>query len=133
MSEIAAELGYYRNQPVICLKPRVERSSNKNKRYLVGMQQLHYWSEEHNESFEAQLFNVGHQIYELFDLGTPNSRQLADVATAIQSRIDDLIKMPPDRPRRVTVGEATIKADGEEMTAEIRDKVNGRYKQYRDG
>ena len=53
MAEIASELGYYKGQPVIMVKPKHERRTNN--RYLVSMDQLHTWSEDHNETFEEHL------------------------------------------------------------------------------
>lgn len=129
MAEIATELGYYKRQPVIMVKPFYERRT-KN-RYLISMGQLHEWSEDHNETFEVHLYRVGHQIYELFDLGKPNSRKLAEIAFAIQSRIDDLIKMPPLVSEKKTVAEAEVTAAGQKFSHEIKDQVNGDgYKQY---
>jgi hypothetical protein len=131
MPDIATELGYYKGQPVIMVKPKHERRSNN--RFLVSMGQLHEWSEDHNATFEEHLFRVGNAIHELFDLGEPNSRKLADIAFAIQSRIDDLIKMPPLTPKVKKVADVEVTAAGEKFTHEIKDKVDGGYKQYTSG
>jgi hypothetical protein len=131
MPDIATELGYYKGEPVIMVKPKYERRTRN--RYLVSMGQLHEWSEDHNETFEVHLYRVGHQIHELFRLGKPNSRKLAEIAFAIQSRIDDLIKMPPLTPEKKTVAEAEVTVDGQKFTHEIKDKVDGGYKQYTSG
>jgi hypothetical protein len=135
--EIATELGYYKRQPVILVKPAVERNipvigqKTVKPRFLVSMGQLHEWSEDHNATFEQHLMRIGYQIYALFDLGVPTSRKLADIAHAIQSRIDDLLKMPPLDPVYKQVGEATITAAGETFKQGIKDEVNGDgYKQY---
>jgi len=128
MAEIATELGYYKGQPVIMVKPKHERRSNN--RFLVSMGQLHEWSEDHNATFEEHLFRVGNQIHALFDMGVPDSRKLADIAAAIQSRIDDLIKMPPLTPERQGVVEVEVVAAGEKFTHEIKEDTDGGYKQY---
>ena len=137
MAEIETELGYYNRQPVIMVKPAVERSipiigqKTVKPRFLVSMGQLHEWSEGHNSTFEAHLMRIGYQIYALFDLGIPNSKKLADIASAIQSRIDDLIKMPPLDPVYKQVGEAKVTAAGETFEHGIKDEIDGDgYKQY---
>ena len=131
MAEIASELGYYKGQPVIMVKPKHERRTNN--RYLVSMDQLHTWSEDHNETFEEHLLRVGSQIHELFGLGEPNSRKLADIAFAIQSKIDDLLKMPPLVSEEKTVAQAKVEVDGHKFEHEIKDKVDAGYKQYTSG
>ena len=133
MADVKAELGYYDNQPVICLRPRVERTSNKGRAFLIGMNQLHEYSEDHNQSFEAHIFRICNKIYKIFDLGQPNTRKLAEIASLIQSRIDDLLKMPPMPSETRTVAEAKVKAAGNEFDHEIREKVNGGYIQYTSG
>jgi hypothetical protein len=53
----------------------------------------------------------------LFDLGTPDARQLAEVAWLIEDAIDSLINMPPqgemERMVKAEDIKASLKIDGE--------------------
>jgi hypothetical protein len=66
-----------------------------------------------------------------FDLGEPNVKKMAEIAAVIQSRIDDLLKMPPIDPVLKVVGEATVTVAGETFKHGIKDEIDGDgYKQY---
>ena len=138
MSDFHIETGYLRGQPVIKLQRKRQLSSipiigqkTQVNAYIISMDQLHYWSEDHNATFEEHLYRVGQQIMTVLELGKPNIRKLAEIASAIQSRIDDLIKMPPLDPTRKTVGQAKVTAAGETFEHDITKKVDDGYKQYR--
>jgi hypothetical protein len=59
-------------------------------------------------------------LFELFDLGTPTPRQLAQVAWLIEDSIDRLKDMPPYHKPKKVVGEAQITIDGNRVIAEVR-------------
>jgi hypothetical protein len=129
MGQIAAELGYWDRKPAIVLKASVPRSANKDKRYLIPLDQIWRYSEEHYEPFDASApptfegFMMAKclDLYELFDLGTPSSRQLGETAWLIQDSIDQLLKMPPEQqPERKPVGEAKMIIDGNQVEAEVK-------------
>ena len=61
------------------------------------------------------------ELYDLFDLGTPNSRQLAELTWLIQDSIDRLVDMPPYHKRKKVVGEASMTIDGTKVAAEVRE------------
>lgn len=137
MSNFTLELGYLKGKPVMKLQrkrqlPSIRIIGQKTQvnAYIITMDQLHYWSEEHNATFEEHLYRVGHQIMTVLDLGEPNTRDLADIAAAIQSRIDDLLKMPPLVSEKKTVGQAIVNAAGETFEHEILEKVDDGYKQH---
>jgi hypothetical protein len=133
MPDIATELGYYKRKPVIMVKPRVERTpiiGQPKRRFLVGIDQIYQWSEEHNATFEQHLMRIGFQIHALFDLGAPTTRKLAEIAFAIQSRIDDLLKMPPIPPEKKTVATVAVEANGQKFDHELKEEINGGYKRF---
>lgn len=115
--QISAELGYWSKKPAIVLKAKKPRGSNKDKRYLIKLDHIWLYSEDHYEQVNSKMpkefkdFMLAKclDLYELFDLGTPTSRQLAETAWLIQDTIDQLMKMPPQETRRKPVGEATMK------------------------
>jgi hypothetical protein len=125
--QITAELGYWEKQPAAILMPAVPRQSNKDKRYIIFFNQIWKYSEEHYEqlspqmppTYESFMAHKALDLYELFDLGIPNSRQLAEVAWLIQDVIEDLKKLPPYSRRKKVIGEAKIVIDGEKMEAEV--------------
>ena len=132
MADVVSELGYYNRQPVICLAPKVERTSNKGRRFLIGMDQLFEYSEDHNATFEQHMMRICAKIMARFDLGEPNTRKMAEIAAVIQSRIDDLLQMPPMAPKMVPVAEATVLIDGEKaFDHQISEETDAGYIQYR--
>lgn len=127
--ELSAELGYWEKKPAIVLKAKYPRSSNKDKRYLIELNHIWMYSEDHYEqlhngmpkTFESFMLHKCLDLYELFDLGTPSSRQLAEVAWLIQDSIDQLMKLPPLETRRKMVGEAEMTIDGQTISTEVYD------------
>lgn len=130
MAEITSELGYWQRQPVICLAPKVERTSNKGKRFLIGIDQLWEYSEDHNATFEQHMRRISQAVMERFDLGEPTIKKMAEIAAVIQSRIDDLIKMPPLLPEKKAVASAIVRIDGTPFDHEISEETNAGYIQY---
>lgn len=127
--QIAAKLGYWDKKPAIILKASVPRSANNNKRYNIFLDQIWLYSEDHYEqatpdmppTYEHYMLAKCLELYDLFDLGTPNSRQLAELAWLIQDSIDQLKGMPPEPPpKKVAIGEAKMQIDGNQVEAEIK-------------
>ena len=127
--QIAAKLGYWDKKPAIILKPSVPRSANRDKRHIIFLDQIWMYSEDHYErikedmppTFEHYMMAKCLDLYQLFDLGTPNSRQLAELAWLIEDSIDQLVKMPPYHKRKKVVGEASMTIDGTKVAAEVRE------------
>lgn len=127
MGQIKAELCYWDNKPAMVLLASTPRSANKEKRYLIKMDEIWLYSEEHYEpvtekmprTFESFMMHKCLDLYELFDLGSPNSRQLAEVAWTIQDGIDQLVRMPPTEPRKQVIGEAKMTIDGTTVETEV--------------
>ena len=125
--QLAAEIGYWEDKPAIILKAKVPRESNKVRRYIIKMDEVWIYSEDHYEqlsekmppTFESFMMHKCLDLYELFDLGTPNSRQLAEVAWLIQDSIDSMMKLPPYIPRKEVIGEAEANIDGQKFTTEV--------------
>lgn len=125
--DLVAELGYWKKKPAICIKAKYPREGNHDKRYLIPLDQIWLFSEDHYEQvadhlppdYESFMFAKGLDLYELFDLGVPDSRKLAEVAWLIQDSIDQLMKMPPPEVQRKVVGEATANIGGQEFTTEV--------------
>ena len=127
--QIAAKLGYWDKKPAIILKASVPRSANRDKRHIIFLDQIWMYSEDHYEqieenmppTFEHYMMAKCLDLYQLFDLGTPNSRQLAELAWLIQDSIDQLKGMPPETPpKKVAIGEAKMQIDGNQVEAEIK-------------
>ncbi len=124
--QITTQFGYWEKKPALILKPRVPRSSNAGKRYLITLDQAWMYSEDHYEqvspkmppTYQEYIFAKALELYELFDLGsTPTTRQLAEVAWLIMDAIDSLVNMPPyeEMQNMITAEEARVKLsiDGE--------------------
>ena len=81
----------------------------------------HVWmySEDHYEQMSPEMpatyaifiMQKSLELFELFDLGTPTSWQLAELAFMVQDAIDSLVNMPPyDRMQEmITAEEAKVK------------------------
>jgi len=101
--QIDTEFGYWEKKPALILKPKVPRSGNKDKRYVIKLNHVWIYSEDHYEqlssdmppTYESFLMHKCLDLFELFDLGTPSSRQLGELAWMIEDAIDSLVKMPP--------------------------------------
>jgi len=128
MGQIAAELCYYDKKPAIALKPAVPRSANQDKRYIIMLDQIWTFSEDHYErltekmprTFESFMMHKCLDLYELFDLGMPNSRQLAETAWLIQDAIEQLKNMPPAPiEKKKVIGEAKMTIEGTTVMAEV--------------
>jgi hypothetical protein len=125
--DLIAELGYWDDKPAIALKAKYPRSSNKDKRYMIPLDHIWLFSEDHYEQvadhlppdYESFMLAKCLDLYELFDIGRPNSRQLAEVAWLIQDSIDQLMKMPPLVTPRKVVAEAQAIINGEKFTTEV--------------
>jgi hypothetical protein len=123
--QIATEFGYWEKKPALILKAKVPRSGNKDKRYVIKLDEVWIYSEDHYEqirpdmpkTYESFMMHKCLDLYELFDLGTPDARQLAEVAWLIEDAIDSLINMPPqgemERMVKAEDIKASLKIDGE--------------------
>ena len=126
--QIAAKLGYWEKQPAIILTASVPRSANKDKRYVIFLNDIWRYSEDFYErltpemppTFEGFIMAKCLDLFELFDLGSPTSRQLAQVAWLIEDSIDRLKDMPPYHKPKKAVGEAKMTIDGNRVIAEVR-------------
>jgi len=104
------------DQVVLVLAPKVPRTSNRNKRYVIYHSDLWKFSEEENDDFVSYMFRVCMDVHELFDLGIPSTRNMAELAELIQGGIEQLLDgIPdPDLPGDKTfVGEGEIILNGE--------------------
>jgi len=128
--QIAAELGYWEKKPAILLKAATPRSANKDKRYILMLDQIWMYSDDHYEqvtpempkTFESFMMHKCLDLYELFDLGTPNSRQLAETAWLIQDSIEALKDMPPKEiKKKKVIGEAEMTIEGDTVKAEVKE------------
>jgi hypothetical protein len=128
MGQIAAEFGYMDQKPVIRLKASSPRSANRDIRYIIHLDHIWRYSEQHYEpldanapkTFEGFMMAKCLDLYELFDLGAPSSRQMAETAWLIQDSIDKLLNMPPEPPtEKKAIGEAKMQIDGSQVEAEI--------------
>ena len=125
--QIAAKLGYWEKQPAIILTASVPRSANKDKRYVIFLNDIWRYSEDFYEqltrqmpaTFEGFIMAKCLDLFELFDLGTPTSRQLAEVAWLIEDSIDRLKDMPPYHKPKKALGEAQMTIDGNRVIAEV--------------
>lgn len=129
MGQIEAEFGYLNRKPIIRLKASVPRSGNKDIRYLIALDHIWRYSEDHYEpldamepkTFEGYMMAKCLDLYQLFDLGIPNSRQMAETTWLIQDSIDTLLKMPPEPPpAKKAIGEAIMTIDGNQVEAEVK-------------
>jgi len=84
------------DQVVLVLAPKVPRTSNRNKRYVISHRDLWKFSEEENEKFHQYMFLVCMNVHELFDLGIPSTRNMAELAELIQGGIEQLLDGIPD-------------------------------------
>lgn len=97
MSMIARSFGYMDQQPVMIIRPTVR---DNGKRFVIKLNDLWKYSEDHNELFEAFLANKMLQICDLFDISLPKglkqiSALMVDISGVIMDGIDELVKMRP--------------------------------------
>ena len=127
--QIAAEYGYWDKKPALILKAKTPRSANKDKRYMIMLDQVWIYSEDHYEqirpdmpaTYESFMMHKCLDLFELFDLGMPNSRQLAETAWLIEDAIDSLLNMPPQQEMK-----KSIEAEQEKVqAAKIKLAING--------
>lgn len=127
--QIAAELGYWETKPAIVLKASVPRDSNKDKRYVILFDHIWQYTEDFYEqldpvmpaTFVEFMLAKASDLYELFDLGIPTSRQLAEVAWLIQDNIDQLKDMKPYHKEKQVVGEARMTIGNQSVFTEIKE------------
>ena len=82
--------------------------------FAIPLNDAWLYSEEHNpEGFIQNMATVCSFLCDLFDLGLPTPRRMAELATIIQEGLDELVKMPPEPTKRVTIGEVTISIGNE--------------------
>lgn len=107
-----------REQVVLVLAPAQPRSSNHDKRWVIREQDLWKFSEELNDrdQFCDYMFSVCARVYELFDLGDPSVKDMAEVATCIQSGIDELLS---------AIGDTTEAHRNPEIIGEAKMVING--------
>jgi len=127
--QIKADVSYWDEKPAIVLIAAVPRSGNSHIRYCIFLDVIWLYSQDHYEqvtpdlpaTYEHYMFAKCLELYDLFDLGTPNSRQLAELTWLIQDSIDRLVDMPPYHKRKKVVGEASMTIDGTKVAAEVRE------------
>jgi hypothetical protein len=127
--QIATKLGYWEKQPAIILMASVPRSANKDKRYVIFLNDIWRYSEDFYErltpemppTFEGFIMAKCLDLFELFDLGTPTPRQLAQVAWLIQDSIDRLKDMPPYQEEKKAIGEMEMTINGTKVEAEVKE------------
>ena len=127
--DLIAEVGYWDKKPAIILKAKRPRSANRDKRYIITLEQIWIYSEDHYEklhagmpeTYESFMLHKCFDLYELFDLGIPDSRKMAQLAWLIQDSIDRLLKVPPYSQRKKVVGEAVATINGQKFTTEVTD------------
>ena len=131
--QIIVEVGMSgKGRSMMVLRPRMPRTSNQNKFYTIDEddgEAIWKLSRDHNPEFEAEIAALCHALFEIFDLGTPNVHDMADLGSAIEDHIDDLIYAAPreekDMPfsRPAIVGGGTVIAtnprDGRQETIDV--------------
>jgi len=109
-------------QVVLVLAPKNVRTSNRRKRFTIQEKNLWRYTEEHNPDFAQFMMGICLQVWDLFDLGIPNTRQLAELAEVIQDGIVEMMDAVPDSKSKadsLIVGEAEIKINGQRRSAEL--------------
>jgi len=109
-------------QVVLVLAAKNRRTSNRNKRFTIQEKNLWMYSEEHNEGFAQFMVGICLHVWDLFDLGLPNTRQLAELAEVIQDGIVEMMDAVPDSKSKadsLIVGEAEIIINGQRRSAEL--------------
>lgn len=126
--QIAADLVYYGEKPAIALRAATPRSANKDKRYALMLDHIWMFSEDHYEqvtpdmprTFQSFMMHKCLDLFQLFDLGTPNSRQLAETVFLIQDAIEALKDMPPKPIKeKKVIGEAEMTIEGNTVKTEV--------------
>ncbi|MBN2251076.1 MAG: hypothetical protein JW724_03260 [Candidatus Altiarchaeota archaeon] len=76
-------------QVVLMLGPKVERTSNRNKRYVIFCRDLWRYTQEMNpEGFEAYVGQVCTDVWDVLDLGIPSAQDKFQLASLVQHTID---------------------------------------------
>jgi len=109
-------------QVVLVLAPKNVRTSNRRKRFVIQEKNLWRYTKEHNPDFAQFMMGICLQVWDLFDLGIPNTRQLAELAEVIQDGIVEMMDAVPDSKSKadsLIVGEAEIIINGQRRSAEL--------------
>ena len=90
-------------KPIMILAPAMR---DNRKRYVIGLNEIWKYSEDHNPQFENFLANRCLQLCQLFNIDVPQSKHtfvqlMSKIEQVIMEGIDDLVKMPPNTPRNV--------------------------------
>jgi len=131
MAEVTRRITYDREtgDPVLVLAPKIERTSNRGRRWAIRLTDIWQYSEDHNPSFQCHMMYVAGAICQVFDLGLVTVGKMASIAEVIQEGIDDLLKAPPAPEKTVERGTITIRANeiggghGKEIETAITEQV----------
>jgi len=90
-------------KPILILKPIIR---DNRKRFVVPLNTVWKYSEDHNEQFESFLANRVMQLCQLFDIQIPKGKKqftqlMSHISQVIMEGIDDLVKMAPAEPKRI--------------------------------
>jgi len=80
--------------------------------FAIRLNDAWMFSEEHNPNFIQTMYGVCRFLCELWDLGLPTTRRMAELATIIQSALDDLLAAKPKPEITETIGEVKITVSG---------------------
>lgn len=87
--------------------------------FAVRFKDLWMFSEKHNPLFERNMKITCEQVFNLFDLGEPTPRKMAQLAWLIEDGIDEMIKLPPPPISREQVGEGTVTVGSQKHNIKI--------------
>jgi hypothetical protein len=112
---------------MMLLSRRYPLDPDNIKKYVIPVQQMWKFSEEHNEDFEKTLMLFAGDVYRELGIGNllilSNWRKmqiLSTIARLIQEGIDDYLNMPPEpeshKPDMKVIGEGEVFINGEKVS-----------------
>jgi len=98
MAIMTRRLGYHQGKPALFLEPTVRHE--KSAGYIIKLEDLWKYSEDHNDHFEEFLAGQTAKILTVMGIQISEDRrhfvkQMVQAANVIMEGIDDLLKMKP--------------------------------------
>ena len=128
MAEVSAYIGYDdKSLPALILYRKINGADSK--KVYVKLCDAWMFSEDHNPRFEEHIMRVSQSLYEylciddlLLVSGHTRSKRMAEIAGLVESGIDELLKLPPQKKssgRDKSIGEMRATLNGQNMNFEM--------------
>ncbi|MBT3178988.1 MAG: hypothetical protein HOG03_11520 [Desulfobacula sp.] len=99
MAEVIRRIAYRtiddEPEPVLLICPKFPREGH-TANFCIRMEDLWMYTPDKNPDFTKWMYNITSLIYYQFNLGVVTSQRMAEVATAIEDGIEELLSATPE-------------------------------------